>query len=120
MFVKWLTIIYINLGRPLLADPDYVNKLRANKCKSIRTCISCQEGCIGRVQHYSMLNCTVNPQACKEKDNALTPILKKKKVLIVGGGVAGCEAARVLALRGHEPVLFFQLDIKKKILYIKN
>jgi 2-enoate reductase len=96
----------ISLGRPLLADPEYVNKLRGNKCKSIRPCISCQEGCMGRVQHYSMLNCAVNPQACKEKDNALTPIIKKKKVLIVGGGVAGSEAARVLALRGHEPVLF--------------
>lgn len=74
--------------------------------KAIRPCISCQEGCMGRIQHYSMLNCAVNPQACKEKDNALTPILKKKKVLIVGGGVAGCEVARVLALRGHEPVLY--------------
>lgn len=100
----------ISLGRPLLADPDYVNKLRSNKCKAIRPCISCQEGCMGRVQHYSMLNCAVNPQACKEKVNALTPILKKKKVLVVGGGVAGCEAARVLALRGHEPVLYEKTD----------
>jgi len=100
----------VSLGRPLLADPDYVNKLRANKCNSIRPCISCQEGCMGRLQNYAMLNCAVNPQACKEKDNALTPILGKKKVLIVGGGVAGCEAARVLALRGHEPVLYEKTD----------
>ncbi|OOM13799.1 FAD-dependent oxidoreductase [Clostridium saccharobutylicum] len=100
----------ISLGRPLLAEPDYVNKLRSNNCKAIRPCISCQEGCMGRVQHYSMLNCAVNPQACREKDNALTPIIKKKKVLIVGGGVAGCEAARVLALRGHEPVLYEKSD----------
>ena len=100
----------ISLGRPLLADPDYVNKLRSNKLESIRPCISCQEGCMGRIQHYSMLNCAVNPQACREKDNGLTPILKKKKVLIVGGGVAGCEAARVLALRGHEPVLYEKND----------
>lgn len=100
----------ISLGRPLLADPDYVNKLRSNKLESIRPCISCQEGCMGRIQHYSMLNCAVNPQACREKDNSLTPIFKKKKVLIVGGGVAGCEAARVLALRGHEPVLYEKND----------
>lgn len=100
----------VSLGRPLLADPDYVNKLRANKCNSIRPCISCQEGCMGRLQNYAMLNCAVNPQACKERDNALTPILGKKKVLIVGGGVAGCEAARVLALRGHEPVLYEKTD----------
>ncbi|MBW9172162.1 FAD-dependent oxidoreductase [Clostridium estertheticum] len=100
----------ISLGRPLLADPDYVNKLRNKNLKSIRPCISCQEGCMGRIQHYSMLNCAVNPQACKEKDNALTPILKKKKVLIVGGGVAGCEAARVLTLRGHEAIIFEKND----------
>ena len=97
---------FISLGRPLLADPDYVNKLRSNRYNLVRPCISCQEGCMGRIQFYSMLNCAVNPQACKEKDNALNPILKKKKVLIVGGGVSGCEAARVLALRGHEPVLY--------------
>ncbi|NME83363.1 FAD-dependent oxidoreductase [Clostridium sp. SM-530-WT-3G] len=100
----------ISLGRPLLADPDYVNKLRANKVDSIRPCISCQEGCMGRVQHYSMLNCAVNPQACKERINAYNPIFIKKRVLIVGGGVAGCEAARVLAIRGHEPVLFEKSD----------
>ncbi|MGK0468216.1 MAG: 2-enoate reductase [Clostridium sp.] len=57
-----------------------------------------------------MLNCAVNPQACKEKDNALLPILTKKKILIVGGGVAGCEAARVLKLRGHEPVIYEKND----------
>ena len=96
----------ISLGRPLLADPDYVNKLRAGKQKSIRPCISCHEGCMGRIQEYSMLNCAVNPQACRERATALTPILAPKKVLIVGGGVAGCEAARVLALRGHKPELF--------------
>ncbi|MFA9378633.1 MAG: FAD-dependent oxidoreductase, partial [Lachnotalea sp.] len=98
----------ISLGRPLLADPDYVNKLRANQTKYIRPCISCQEGCMGRIQEYSMLNCAVNPQACRERVTALNPILKKKKVMIIGGGVAGCEAARVLKLRGHEPEIFEQ------------
>jgi 2-enoate reductase len=96
----------IGLGRPLLADPDYVNKLRSNRFDEIRPCISCQEGCMGRVQEYSMINCAVNPQAARERFTAYEPILKKKKVLIVGGGVAGCEAARVLAIRGHEPELF--------------
>ncbi|MCD8221193.1 MAG: FAD-dependent oxidoreductase [Clostridiales bacterium] len=96
----------IGLGRPLLADPDYVNKLRAKRYDEIRPCISCQEGCMGRVQEYSMINCAVNPQAARERVTAYEPILKPKKVMIVGGGVAGCEAARVLALRGHQPVLF--------------
>lgn len=96
----------IDLGRPLLADPDYCNKLRCGKLTQIRPCISCHEGCMGRVASYSLLNCAVNPQAARERVNAYEPILKKKKVLIVGGGVAGCEAARVLAIRGHQPVVY--------------
>ena len=96
----------ISLGRPLLADPDYVNKLRSGRLAQIRPCISCQEGCMGRIQEYSMINCAVNPQAARERDMAYEPILKSKKVLVVGGGVAGCEAARVLAIRGHQPELF--------------
>ena len=98
----------IGLGRPLLADPCYVNKLRASRAAEIRPCISCQEGCMGRIQEYSAINCAVNPQAARERVTAYNPIVKPKKVLIVGGGVAGCEAARVLALRGHKPELFEQ------------
>ncbi len=96
----------ISLGRPLLADPDYVKKLRANHVCEIRPCISCQEGCMGRIQTYSMINCAVNPQAARERVTAYEPVARRKRVLIAGGGVAGCEAARVLAERGHEPVLY--------------
>lgn len=96
----------ISLGRPLLADPDYVNKLREGDLKAIRPCLSCQEGCMGRIQEYSALNCAVNPEACRERSQRLMPARRGKKVLIVGGGVAGCEAARVLALRGHQPVVW--------------
>lgn len=96
----------ISLGRPLLADPDIIKKIRTNRVEQIRPCISCQEGCMGRIQAYSMINCAVNPQAGKERVSDYRPVTKKKKVLIIGGGVAGCEAARVLAERGHEPVLY--------------
>ncbi len=56
---------------------------------------------MGRIQEYSMINCAVNPQAAREGASAYGPVWKSKRVLIVGGGPAGCEAARVLAIRGH-------------------
>ena len=100
----------ISLGRPLLAEPDYVNKLRRGERKHIRPCISCQEGCMGRIQEYSMINCAVNPQAARERIAAYNPVLRAKRVLVVGGGVAGCEAARVLAERGHRPEIMERSD----------
>ena len=100
----------ISLGRPLLADPDYVNKVRSGRYNQVRPCLSCHEGCMGRIQEYSMLNCAVNPQACRERDMAYRPINRPKKILIAGGGVAGCEAARVLAERGHEPHVYEASD----------
>ncbi|MBU3111081.1 oxidoreductase [Clostridium lacusfryxellense] len=96
----------IGLGRPLLADPDYVNKLRVGNVQDIRPCLSCHEGCMGRIQEYSALNCAVNPATCRERVATLIQAAKSKNVIIIGGGVAGCEAARVLALRGHRPVIY--------------
>lgn len=61
---------------------------------------------MGRVAEFALINCAVNPQAARERVTAYEPILQQKSVLIVGGGVAGCEAARVLAIRGHKPELF--------------
>ena len=61
---------------------------------------------MGRIQEYSMINCAVNPQCARERAFAYEPILKKKRVIIAGGGPAGCECARVLAIRGHEPILY--------------
>jgi 2-enoate reductase len=102
----------VSLGRPVLADADIANKIGQGRLESIRPCISCQEGCLGRIEEYSTLGCAVNPEACREADLKLlaVPPHRRRKVMIIGGGVAGMEAARVLAERGHTPVLFEKAD----------
>jgi len=96
----------IGMARPLLADPQLVNKIFREDEADIRPCISCQEGCMGRLKKYLHISCAVNPAAAREREMALEPAREPKKVAVIGGGIAGCEAARVLSLRGHMPVLF--------------
>lgn len=96
----------IGLARPLLADPDIVEKIRRGKFDRIRPCLSCHDACVNRVEHAVPISCAVNPSCANEKEFALKQAVTPKKVCIVGGGVAGMEAARVLKLRGHEPVLY--------------
>lgn len=94
------------LGRPALADPDYPKKIMAGHAEKIRPCIACNQGC-----HYRTLTlgvqagCAVNPEIGHDAGYRVTPALHKKKVLVVGGGVAGMEAARTSALRGHDVTL---------------
>lgn len=96
----------VSYGRPLLADPYLPQKIRLGKPEDIRPCLSCHEGCLGRISKGLPLSCAVNPQCGQEKKRALMPAAKPKKVMIIGGGPAGMEAARVCALRGHQPVLY--------------
>lgn len=97
----------VGLGRPTLADPEIVNKIRAGRWSEVRPCISCQEGCMGRIQEFSAINCAVNPQCARERVAAYNPVIgPAKRVAVIGGGPAGCEAARVLATRGHKPEVF--------------
>lgn len=96
----------IGMARPLLADAEIPNKILAGKYDTVRPCLSCQEGCMGRLQTFATITCAVNPACCREKELELRKAVEKKKVMIVGGGVAGCEAARVAAIRGHEVLLY--------------
>ena len=96
----------VSLGRPLLADPFIVEKIAKNQIQKIRPCLSCQEGCMGRLQEYCSLSCAVNPACGRENEMLVAPASTKKRIVVVGGGIAGCEAARVLALRGHKVSLF--------------
>jgi len=101
----------VGLGRPSLADPEYPNKLCAGTPEKIRPCIGCNMGCFRRcVETGEPVSCAVNPQAGRETIMGLKPAETKKKVVVVGGGVAGMEVARTAALRGHDVTLFEKSD----------
>jgi 2,4-dienoyl-CoA reductase-like NADH-dependent reductase (Old Yellow Enzyme family)/pyruvate/2-oxoglutarate dehydrogenase complex dihydrolipoamide dehydrogenase (E3) component len=95
----------VSMGRALHADPDMPNKAAAGELEDIAPCIACNIGCIGTVTTGQPATCIVNPAAGKEREMAIAPVKKPKKVLVAGGGPAGLEAARVAALRGHEVTL---------------
>lgn len=92
----------IGLGRALLADAEVVKKIKTGKLDNVRTCLGCHEGCMHRLVSSKSMSCAVNPVSGREKAFALQPLKEKKSVLIVGAGIAGLEAARVLSTRGHE------------------
>lgn len=95
----------VGLGRPLLTDPDYVNKLKTNKAKNIRPCLGCHDGCFGRLLQHGLGSCAVNPECGRESLVGIKKAETKKKVVVVGGGPGGMEAARVSAIRGHDVTL---------------
>lgn len=95
----------VGLGRPLLADPEYTNKLRADRVQDIRPCLGCQDSCFGRLIRHGIASCAVNPECGREFYVGIHKTDVIKNVVIVGGGPAGLEAARVAALRGHQVTL---------------
>ncbi len=97
---------FIALGRALLADPDWANKVKQGKLDDICPCIGDFEGCLRRGGMGMSIRCTVNATTGMEKQLELKPAETKKSVLVVGGGPGGMEAARVAALRGHRVTLW--------------
>ena len=95
----------IGIGRALLADPDWTNKAAAGKFKDIRRCISCNE-CVDAVMKGSFVICAVNAETGYAESRSIIPAKLKKEVVVIGGGPAGLEAARVAAKRGHSVTLF--------------
>lgn len=101
----------VGLGRPSLADPEYPSKVMAGEVEKIRPCIGCNMGCFRRcVETGEPVSCAVNPQAARELVMGLKPGEGDKKVVVVGGGIAGMEAARTSALRGYRVTLFEKSD----------
>jgi 2,4-dienoyl-CoA reductase-like NADH-dependent reductase (Old Yellow Enzyme family)/thioredoxin reductase len=96
---------FVAIGRTLLADPEWPNKVKAGKLDLINKCVACNQGCIDRLFKGMDVLCTVNPVTAREglfakKSGA------KKKVLVVGGGAAGLSAAKTAAERGHKVTLY--------------
>jgi len=97
---------FISMARPLLADPEWPQKVEAGRTEDICPCIGDHDGCHKRFSDRKFLSCTVNPACGREKEFAITPAERKKRILVVGGGPAGMEAARVATLRGHRVILW--------------
>lgn len=94
------------LGRTLIADPDWPEKARTGHPEQIRKCIGCGECIKARHHEDQPLRCGVNPiVGMDEEFERIVPVEEPRKVLVIGGGPAGMEAARVAALRGHEVML---------------
>lgn len=104
--LKTGNVDFLVIGRCLLADPDMPKKLSENRPEDIRPCIGCNEGCIHRVLSNLPLRCAVNPHAGNELEDSTFKASKSKKVLVIGGGPAGCEAALEAHRLGHEVELW--------------
>jgi 2-enoate reductase len=109
-------------ARRFLADPAWVSKLMAGKEEEIRPCILCHNGCFNMCHYKGVPNdqdlsdslhlarCAVNAETMQKEKHYIRRTAHPKKVIIIGGGIGGMEAARVLKLRGHEPVIYERSD----------
>ncbi|TXT62495.1 MAG: Metal reductase [Promethearchaeota archaeon] len=98
------------IGRGLISDPYLPNKIREGELHDIMRCVSCNQGCFDSVFYLKAITCLRNARAANERKTKLNPLKEKKKVMIIGAGPSGLEAARVAAIRGHEVHLFEKED----------
>ena len=99
----------VTMARASLADPDMPCKVQAGREDEVLQCIGCLQGCIGENGKGNPVRCLVNPLTGMEDEYDMTPV-EKKQVLVIGGGVSGCEAAVVAAMKGHEVTLVEKSD----------
>ncbi len=101
------TLDFVGMARPLIADPDLPRKLQEGRREDVIPCLLCNT-CFEKIFAHEPVRCTMNVAAAQEAACAITPAPQPKRVMVVGGGPAGLEAARVAALRGHQVALYEQ------------
>ena len=98
----------VGFGRPLIADPDLPNKALATQTEQIRPCMACNQGCLANTFFDRPITCLVNGICGRELQYPIVPAQTRKKILVIGGGPAGCEAALRAASGGHHVTLMEQ------------
>jgi 2,4-dienoyl-CoA reductase-like NADH-dependent reductase (Old Yellow Enzyme family)/thioredoxin reductase len=100
----------IGLGRPFLADPDWVRKAQGGDEEAILLCAACHQGCLAQLRKGEGTHCMFNPLTGRESEIQLTKAERSRRVMVIGGGPAGLESAYIAALRGHQVSLYEQED----------
>src|SRR5262245_33920869 len=96
----------VSMARPLLADAEFVSKAFAGHAARVTTCIACNQACLDHYFENRPISCLVNPRAAREAEFRPLPVTRKKRIAVVGAGVAGLVCAIEAARRGHDLVVF--------------
>jgi hypothetical protein len=96
----------VAMTRATICDPELPNKAKEGREDEIRLCMNCNEGCWGRCEQFIPITCVQNQEAGREGELKIFPAANRKRVMVVGGGVAGLTAARVAATKGHDVIVY--------------